>query len=320
MRVVVTGASGFAGRKVCERLARDGFNVRVVGRKRPEALSTLYEVAEVADPTQGDAWGPAMAGADLVVHLAARAHVMGDDPVAAERLYHEANVAVTEAAATAAARAGVKRFVLVSSIKVNGERTGDTPFRASDPPAPEDAYGRSKLAAERQLKALAEGLFETVIIRPPLMHGVGVRGNLARLFAAVERGVPLPLKSIDNKRDLLSLNNFASLVSTAVMHPAAAGGTFLARDGKPISTADLVRAIGIASGRPARLIPVPPKWLARAAKLAGFDAEAARMIGNLEVDDAHTRQLLGWTAEETLDQSLAAAARWLKQQSEDAPQ
>ncbi len=243
-------------------------------------------------------WSEALRGVDVVVHLAARVHQMRDtaaDPMAE---FRRVNAEGASRLAEQAAAAGVRRLVFVSSIKVNGEQTSPgASFRPQDQPAPEDPYGKSKVEAETRLMQVgrATGL-EIVIVRPPLMVGRGVKGNLAALADAIRRGHPLPLGGIrDNRRSLLDVRNLADVLEVCARHPAAAGEVFLASDSVPVSTAELVRHIGRAAGREPRLLPVPPSWLRMAARLLGKRAAAERLTGSLLIDDSKLRRLLGWT-------------------------
>ncbi len=259
MRVVVTGASGFVGRPCCAALIAAGHDVTAVVRASSSTGGIeATRVVPLGDLTGNTDWAGVLAGADAVVHLVARTHVLNDQGPEAEALYKAANVDVLSGLAEAAARASVKRLVFVSSIKVNGEATYGKPFAADDEPAPEDAYGRSKTAAEQRLREIAaQGGWSLVILRPPLMYGPGVRGNMARLFGFVERGSPLPLASIRNARDILSVEAFADLIVVAVARPEAKNRVFLACDGAPVSTPALVEAIAAALGRKACLVPFP---------------------------------------------------------------
>jgi len=251
-------------------------------------------------------WHPALAGCDAVVHLAARVHLMHDtaqDPLA---LYRATNTEATLNLARQAARAGVKRFVFVSSIKVNGEGR-DTPYRETDVAAPEDAYAISKWEAEQGLQRIAQetGL-EIVILRPPLVYGPGVKANFLRLMQTVQRGWPLPLGAIRNRRSLLYLGNFVDAIRLCVEHPAAAGQTFLLDDGEPVSTPELIRALARAMGRPARLLAVPVGVLEWSGALLGRRAAVARLTGSLCVDSSAIRSRLGWVPPFTMEAGLAA--------------
>lgn len=289
MKVLVTGVSGFVGAPLAAHLAAAGHQVTGAAR-RPGAT-------EVAAPELGPEadWRSALAGAEAVVHCAARAHVMDDraaDPLA---VFRRVNRDGTLRLAEQAAAAGIRRFVFLSSIKVNGEATTQRPFRAEDAPAPLDPYGIAKAEAEDGLRRLAArtGL-ELAIIRPPLVHGPGAKGNLATLLGVLHRGLPLPLASVDNRRSLIGVHNLAELARLCLEHPAAAGQTWLAADGPAISTPDLIRALAAAIGRPARLLPCPPALLRLLARLGGRQAMVERLLGSLVVDDSPARTRLGW--------------------------
>ncbi len=238
----------------------------------------------------------ALSGVDILVHCAARVHVMLDassDPLTEYRIV---NVQGTLRLAEQAAHAGVRRFVFISSIKVNGEETQPgVPFTADDLPAPCDPYGVSKMEAEQQLKLLAERTgMEVVIIRPVLVYGPGVKANFRSMMGWLSKGIVLPLGSIRNQRSLVSLDNLVDLIVTCLDHPAAAGQTFLVSDGDDMSTTDLLTRMGTALGRPARLIPVPTVLLRLGARLVGRRAVGQRLCGSLQVDIEKTRRLLGW--------------------------
>lgn len=316
LKVAVTGASGFVGVAACTAFAEAGHSVRAIVRAReapPELAGlTVLTGCDLEEPANVDR---AMEGADVVVHLAARAHVMHDDPREAEALYQRANVHVMDGLAHAARRQGVRRFVFVSSIKVNGERTEGRPFKADDPPRPEDAYGRSKREAEAILRAVAGGEMDYAIVRPPLLYGPRMRGNMLRLFKLVSQGVPLPLASIRNARDLLYVGSLAQLLEVLLTHPAASGRTFLARDGAAMSTPELLGIIARALSTSARLLPCPPLLIARAGRAFGFGDAVARLVANLEVDDSETRRVLGWSPAFSAEAAFAATAAWYREQA-----
>lgn len=288
--ILVTGASGFVGRALCAQLLASG--TAVIGVVRKDAASG--EVAIGALRADND-WRAALVGCDAVIHLAARVHVMDEldsDPL---RAYREVNVEATLNLARQAALAGVKRFVFVSSVKVNGEATNGTPFSAADVPRPCDPYGRSKLEAELALQALARATgLEVVIVRPPLVYGPGVKANFLNLMKMVRRGLPLPLASVRNRRSMVALDNLVDLLIVCAHDPRAAGATFMVSDGHDVSISELIRMLADAMGRPARLVPVPVGVLAAAARLVGKAATADRLMGSLQVDIAHTRARLGW--------------------------
>jgi nucleoside-diphosphate-sugar epimerase len=274
-------------------------------------LSGRVEIIQVGDIGPTTDWGAALAGMDCVVHLAARTHVIHDtasDPLAE---YRRINLDATAALARAAAAAGVRRLVFLSSIKVNGERTASTPFTEDDVPRPEDAYGTSKWEAEQALwKIAAETKLEVVVLRAPLVYGPGVKGNFLKLMNAVAHGIPLPLASLHNHRSLIYVGNLVAALISCIERPAAAGKTFLVADDGDISTPELIRAMATALGTPARLVSFPPALLYTAAALFGKTAAVSRLAGSLQLDSSRIRHVLGWQPEYTLKQGLAETARW----------
>ncbi|MBT0962328.1 SDR family oxidoreductase [Denitromonas sp. IR12] len=311
MRVLVTGASGFVGQAVIRRLQRDeGVAVRGAFRTLPASAFDGIETSPVGDLGPHTDWRGALVDVDLVVHCAARVHVMHDteaDPLAA---YRRSNVEGTLHLARSAVAAGCRRFVFISSIKVNGEATvPGEPFSEASAPAPLDPYGVSKLEAEQGLFALAEetGL-EVVVVRPPLVYGPGVKANFRSMMRWLQRGVPLPFGAIDNRRSLVGLDNLADLVVCCATHPAAANQVFLAGDGEDLSTSELLRRVARALGRPARLLPVPAAWMSAAARLVGRQALATRLCGSLQVDTSKARTVLGWQPPDTVDEGLRKTA------------
>ena len=291
MRIAVTGASGFIGRSLCARLSGAGHAVRALVRVPTEDLAALTscEQVPVGDLQGFTAWPRALEGAKAVVHLAAYAHGRGAD-ASLERL----NVDATLAAARAARQVGT-HFVFVSSVKVHGEQTR-APLTEASPLAPQDRYGESKARAEDSLRGIA-GLRLTVL-RPPLVYGPGVKANFRTLMAAVARGVPLPLASVDNRRSLLYVGNFADAIASCLTQPASIGKTYLIADGAALSTAQLCRDLGAALRRPARLFPFPPMWLPR------------KLAASLEIDDGAIRGELGWRPPYSSQAGLQAAADW----------
>jgi nucleoside-diphosphate-sugar epimerase len=280
---------------------------------RAEAMPPM-EYAEVGDIGPATRWDEALRGVDAVVHLAARVHVRVRSAPAAIAAYRRVNTAGTERLALAAAAAGVRRFVFLSTLKVNGEATQARPFTESDPPAPQDAYARAKWEAEQALHRIgARTGMEVVILRPPLVYGPGVKANFLALLKAVARGLPLPLGAIDNRRSLVYVGNVADAIVKCLEHPAAAGQTFLVRDGEDVSTPELVRRLARALGVKPRLFPVPPSWLSFAGQLTGRRDAVDRLIGSLAIDDAKIREALGWVPPYTLDEGLEATARWFKE-------
>lgn len=302
MKVLVTGANGFVGKALCAHLAEHGYSVRRAARS-PHGASDETVVGLLNRDTD---WAPTLAGCEAVVHLAARVHVMHDtaaDPLA---LYRATNTEATLNLARQAAQMGVKHFVFVSSIKVNGEGR-DEPYRETDTPAPEDAYAISKWEAEQGLQRIAQetGL-KVIVLRPPLVYGPGVKANFARLLRTVARGLPLPLGAIRNRRSLLYLGNFVDAIRICLEHPAALGQTFLLDDGQPVSTPELVRAVAHAMGRPARLLTIPVAVLKFSGTLLGKRAAVDRLTGSLWLNSSLIRTRLGWTPPYSMETGLAA--------------
>ena len=320
LRTLVTGATGFVGTALVDRLVGAGrFDVRAAVRHKVSRLPVEVESVVVGDLTPDTVWQQALAGVETIVHLAARVHVMRDaaaDPLAEFRWV---NVRGTLNLARQAAAAGVRRFVFLSSVKVNGEGTltpNSSPggrgrvYKESDPPAPQDAYGISKHEAELGLREIAaETGMGVVIIRSPLVYGPGVKANFQALMRAVARGIPLPLGAIHNRRSLVALGNLVDFILTCIEHPAAANETFLVSDGEDLSTTELIRRLARAMGRPARLIPVPTTVLMAGATLLGKRKVAARLCGSLQVDITKTRTRLNWSPPVTVDDALRATAR-----------
>src|SRR6185436_9314596 len=267
-QVAVTGADGFVGSRTTAALAgRPGIAVRALVRRSGPGPASGVERVDVGDLSASTDWAAALDGVDAVIHLAARVHVMRDRASDALAECRRVNVDGSLALARAAAAAGVRRFVFVSSVKVNGERGR---FTEADAPAPCDPYGISKHEAEAGLREIAAATrLEVAIVRPPLVYGPGVKANFLALMNAVRRGLPLPLGALDNRRSLVALDNLVGFLIAVLDHPAAANETFLVSDGEDLSTADLVVRLGRAMGRPARLIPVPAALLVAAGSALG---------------------------------------------------
>lgn len=311
--VLVTGAAGFVGRRVVADLAATGWRVRaVVRRLSPDVQAdapaevewlALGDLAEVAD------WSAALAGVEAVVHLAGRAHVMDDEAADPLAEYRRVNVTATLRLATAAAAAGVRRFVFMSSVKAVGESSPAAGLAEDNPARPEDAYGVSKREAEAAL--LAPGAFAPLTVtalRPPLVYGPGVRANFARLLRTVARGVPLPFGSLDNRRSLVFVGNLSSAVAFAIDSPALAGQACFVTDGEDVSTPELIRRIAAALRCPARLLPVPPGLLRAALTLIGRRAEADRLLGSLALR-MERLPAAGWRPPFSMAQGLAETVR-----------
>jgi len=309
-RILVTGSTGFVGRRLCSALREQGLDVREAVRRSPAVNAGLDVVAVGAIDGQTD-WRRAVEETGSVIHLAGRAHVMREDEADPLAVYRRVNVAGTVRLALQAAAAGVRRFVFVSSVKVNGEATTGRPFTEADVPAPLDAYGVSKHEAEEELKDIGrESGMEIVVVRPTLVYGPDVKGNFLSLLHWLRRGLPLPLARCDNRRSFTGLTNLADLLIQCVLHPAAANETFLAADGEDLSTPELLRRMARALGRKARLLPFPPAMLRVAAGVVGRPGVYERLCGSLRVDASKARELLGWRPPLTVDEELARTARW----------
>ncbi len=304
---MVTGATGFVGSRFCEYAENSGRSVRRALRNPDQGPGVA--VGEIGPETD---WSKALKDIDAVVHLAARVHVMEEkaaDPLAE---FRHVNVDGTVNLARQAARAGVRRFIFISSVKVNGESTlPGRPFTQNDHPAPGDPYAVSKYEAEKGLKQVADETdLETVIIRPPLVYGPGVRANFLRMIRAVQKGLPLPLAAVRNKRSLAAAGNLADLLLTCIDHTKAAGQTFMVSDGHDLSTPELIRKISEAMGKSPRLLPVPPTMLRLGGMLAGKKKEIDRLIGSLQVDIGHTCKTLNWLPPVSADEAIRETVEW----------
>lgn len=308
MKVLVTGANGFVGRHLCNTLERAGHTV--LRLTRSSGLAGHLTVGEMHRDTD---WSPALAARpDTVVHLAARVHVMEADNARSDALFRETNTLATLNLARQCAAAGVRRFVFISTVKVQGEGR-NTPYTTNDAPLPEDAYGRSKWEAEQGLQEIArETGMELTILRPPLIYGPGVDANFLRLLRAVDRGIPLPLGSIDNRRSMVFVGNFCDLILHCLVHPAAAGRTWLVSDGEDLSTPELIRRMATALDRPARLIALPVGILVWLGRLLGKSSTIDRLLGSLSVDSRAARRELAWTPPFSTQEGLRVTAAWYR--------
>ena len=304
MKILVTGGTGFVGRAALPALQAAGHTVRLALRSSGAVVPVESVVVGELGPATD--WARALDGIDAVVHLAARVHVMRDHSGSGEEI-KRTNTDGTLRLAHAAASAGARRFVFVSTIKVNGELTTSRPFSADDEPHPCDDYGWSKLTAELGLREI-KGI-EPVIIRPPLVHGPGAKGNLARFCRLAQSGLPVPFGAIDNRRNLVGVANLANLIERCVWHAAAPGEVFLAADGEPLSTPQLYRTIAAALGRPARIVHVPVALMRAVARPLGFGAELDRLTQSLEIDATKTRDRLGWQPPCSTIDGVSAMAR-----------
>lgn len=315
MNLLVTGANGFIGNAFCLEAVSRGFTVLGTTRKLcdlPKGIGK-FVLNNIDDGTD---WGDVIVGFDAVVHLAARVHLMQDTVAIPVTEFRRVNLQGTLKLARQAAAAGVRRFLFISSIGVNGAETFHHSFTAQDVVAPHSPYAVSKCEAELGLVALAaETGMEVVIVRPPLVYGPNAPGNFGSLIRWLKRGIPLPLGAIYNRRSLVALDNLVDLMLMCLTHPAAANQTFLVSDGEDVSTTELLRRMSQALGRPARLIPVPVSWLKLAAAMVGKQDVAQRLCGSLQVDIEKTRLLLGWTPRISLDEGLKRAAGILDEEA-----
>lgn len=309
-RMLVTGASGFIGRTLCAELVRLEFLVHAALRDLVNFDIAGCEITKISGIDSKTDWCDALAGADVVFHLAARVHVMLDDASDPLEEFRRVNVEGTERLARAAAASGVKRLVYVSSIKVNGESTVSAQkFTETDVPSPLDPYGISKYEAEQALHRVAgETGLEVVIVRPPLVYGAGVKGNFAQMLKVLAMGIPLPFASVHNRRSLIYVGNLVDALILCATHPAAAGQTYLVSDGEDVSTSDLLRQLGVAIGHHARLFSCPQVLLKLAGHLAGKIDQIERLTESLQVDSSKIRRELGWVPPYTLQQGLQITA------------
>ncbi|MFN0038631.1 MAG: UDP-glucose 4-epimerase family protein [Burkholderiales bacterium] len=309
---LVTGASGFVGQALTAKLRLHSHRVRAVTRAS-SIRGASGETVQIDDIGPTTKWSNALAGCDTVVHLAARVHIaLGK---AADADFHRINVEGTANLALQAARAEVRRFVFLSTVKVNGELSGERPFVESDPPAPADAYGRSKAQAEEYLRDLAGKTgMEVVILRPPLVYGPEVKANFLSLLRVVDAGVPLPLASVENRRSLVYVGNLVDAIETCLRHPLAANQTFFVSDNVDLSIAELVFQLAAALGRRSRLFACPPALLRLAGRIAGKSEQVARLTESLQIDVSRISKALTWRPPVNTQQGLAETASWYLRQ------
>ena len=319
-RVLVTGAGGFVGKYVCRKLIESGYSLRAGVRNVESIPDLLRAIPGLSDSSLlGDLGaspelrGP-LAAVSAVVHLAARVHVMKESSGDPLQEFRRVNVEGTKSLAHTAAAAGVRRFIFVSTIKVNGDSTPGEPFNVDMPPAPQDAYAISKWEAEEALRSVAsESGLEVVIVRPPLVYGPGVRGNFLRLMSLIDRALPLPWPKVENCRSMIGAENLADFLVRCVDHPRAAGHTFLVKDSEDISTRELITRLARLLGRPMGLVPFPESLIRLAASLTMKKEAVSRILDSLVIDSDRAQQLLKWVPPATLDEGLAATARWYQE-------
>lgn len=302
MNILLTGASGLLGGNLVRYLSSNPkFKLGVAVRRHLDVPAETFIIQELSGTTD---WSEALSGVNCIIHCAARVHVMKDDSVDPLADYREVNVEATLHLARQAAAAGVKRFIFISSIGVNGNMNL-TPFTEVDNPNPASFYAQSKWEAEQGLWDIHhENGMEIVIIRPPLIYGLNAPGNFGDLIRWVEKSVPLPLGAIYNQRSLIGVDNLVDLIVTCTSHPAAANQLFLAGDGQDISTAELLRGVAKAMGKQSRLIPVPAALLLIGATFLGKRDMAQRLLGSLRIDISKARKLLGWAPPVSVEEGL----------------
>ena len=308
MCILLTGATGFVGSQLLQQLANDStFKLRAAVRNKTVNLPVGVPACRIGEIDAHTDWCEALFDCKTVVHTAARAHIMNDSNQESLSEFRRINVEGTLNLAHQAIDARVERFIFISSIKVNGEGETNRIYRFDDPAAPEDDYGLSKWEAEQGLKTLcSKSSMELVIIRPPLIYGPGVKGNLALLCKVIDKGLPLPLGSIKNQRDMLSLNNLIDLIKTCIQHPAAAGQVFLCCDHEPVSTPQLIKMMASGRGKNVRLWPIPVSVLSLVASSVGRQAVLKRLSSDFRVDIKHTMDTLDWIP----PFSVAESMRW----------
>lgn len=314
-QILVTGSAGFVGRALIARLISEQFTICATVRNNTNnTFNPKIKVVNVGELTPLLGWHQALEGVEVVIHLAARVHMMGDQAKDSYAEYRLVNVDATLNLAHQAAKTGVKRFIYLSSIKVNGESTKPgRAFTSEDIPKPQDAYAISKYQAELGLQAIAlETGMQVVIIRPPLVYGPGVKANFLSMMRCLSRSIPLPLGAINNLRSLVALDNLVDLVVRCIDHPGAASQIFLVSDGEDISTISLLYRMGNVLGKPARLIPVPVSLLHIFGILLGRQAIVERLCSSLQVDISKTRKLLDWSPPINVDEGLRKVAQGFK--------
>jgi len=307
---LITGGKGFIGEQLSQSLVQSGLNIRVTTRGKP-SIEEGFEVVHVGDLADNTEWSSKLNGVHGIIHLAARAHVLKETSENPKQAFYRTNTEGTLHLATQAVKAGVRRFIYVSSIGVNGRLTYDTPFKENNLPNPHNDYAKSKLAAEIGLKDIAAASeLELIIVRPPLVYGPGVKANFLRLLQLTCRGFPLPLSSVKNKRSLVAVDNLVDFLTCCMEHPVAAGQTFFVSDGEDISTPDLIRMLAKHMGRSARMIPFPQSLLHFVGRLSNREAIIDGLAGSLQVDISKSRDLLGWKPPFSLEREIQKTVNW----------
>ncbi len=309
MRILITGATGFVGSRLLLKLKDKGHFCRAAVRRASSSVDVQTDSVIVGEIDAQTDWSQAVKDIDVVVHLAARVHIMNDQVENPLLEFRKINLEGTRSLAEAAIKAGAKRFVYISSIKVNGEATYALPFTSQDSPSPSDPYAIAKWEAERALQELSqESGLEVVIIRPTLVYGPGVKANFLNLVKLVRKRIPLPLAGIKNKRNLVALDNLVDLIVTCCEHPDAGGHVFLAADDEAVSTAELVTNIAKSFGQRSPVFFFPPMLMAWACRLLGKQAIWNRLAGSLQVDNSEAKKIMGWQPVTSMDEELKRIA------------
>ena len=311
--MAVTGANGFVGRELVKRLSSEGIAARALLRKPGQEGPPGVEQYVIGDLNPDSDFGPALSEATIIVHLAARVHEMNEDHERAYTLYERLNTQATLNLARSAAKLKVRRFIFLSTAKVNGERTQDKAFSEDDQPCPSGPYAISKWKAEQGLGRISqESGLEVVILRPPLVYGPGVAGNFLRLMDLVNRTRVLPLGGLDNKRSMVGLRNLTDMILRCITHERAAGETFFVSDGQDLSVTELIRLIASGLAKRLILLPAPERALKMLATLAGKQEVVRRLVDSFRVDIGKAGRLLDWEPSTTIDSELKRTVQWYR--------
>lgn len=307
--ILLTGATGFVGNRLLAKLQDKGHLCRAAVRRPSSSVDVQTDSVVVGEVDANTDWSKAVKDIEVIVHLAARVHVMHDQADNPLVEFRKINLDGTRSLAEAAVKAGVKRFVYISTIKVNGEATKDSPFTSQDAPSPSDPYAIAKWEAEKALQEISqESGLEVVVIRPPLVYGPGVKANFLNLIKLVRKRVPLPLAGIKNKRTLVALDNLVDLIMNCCEHPDAAGHIFLAGDDESVSTAELIAKIAGAFGQRSPAFSLSPILMAWATRLLGKQAVWHRLSESLQVDTSEAKKVMGWQPVTSMDEELKRIA------------
>jgi UDP-N-acetyl-alpha-D-quinovosamine dehydrogenase len=314
-RILITGATGFVGSAVVRRLLQENFSITATVLTGEDAGNLPADVERVIVPPLSDHsdYSTCLQNIDIVIHLAARVHIMQETATNPLREFRKVNLYGTERLARQAAKAGVKRFVFMSTIGVNGNTSCGRAFTECDIPRPHNDYSTSKLEAEISLREISEKSgMEVVIARAPLVYGPGNPGNFLSLLRVISKGIPLPLASVSNKKSFIYVANLADALKSCAAHPSAANQTYLVSDCEDLSTPELLRSVASALGMPVRLLPIPISLIRIAGMLAGKSAAVRRLLDPLQVDSSKIRRELGWKPPFTMEEGLLETAKWFK--------